>query len=190
MGTWFREYVYIPLGGNRKGMAKTLRNLFLVFLLTGIWHGAGWNYILWGVLNGVCVVAERCIRDKAWYKKTPGWLKWAVTMFLVYVSCIPFRLGSLGEIRQYVSAMLGRAPSAQIDLSFAYFFEYKILVLMVIAAAGATVLSWGKLKHLEEKAEQTPVLLVIQEILILVLGAVDVMCIVNSTYSPFLYFQY
>ena len=61
---------------------------------------------------------------------------------------------------------------------------------MVIAAAGATVLSWGKLKHLEEKAEQTPVLLVIQEILILVLGAVDVMCIVNSTYSPFLYFQY
>ena len=190
LGTWFREYVYIPLGGNRKGTAKTLRNLFLVFLLTGIWHGAGWNYILWGVLNGVCVVAERCIRDKAWYKKTPGWLKWAVTMFLVYVSWIPFRLGSLGEIRQYVSAMLGRAASAQIDLSFAYFFEYKILVLMVIAAAGATVLSWGKLKHLEEKAEQTPVLLVIQEILILVLGAVDVMCIVNSSYSPFLYFQY
>lgn len=58
LGTWFREYLYIPLGGNRRGILKTLRNLFIVFLFTGIWHGAGWNYILWGVINGLCVVFE------------------------------------------------------------------------------------------------------------------------------------
>ena len=190
LGTWFREYVYIPLGGNRKGFLKTLRNLFIVFLLTGIWHGAGWNYILWGVLNGVCVVAERCVRDKNWYKKIPGWIKWAVTMFIIYISWVLFRLTGLSDIGQYFSIMSGMAEFDFIDLSYPYFFEFRTVVLMIIAAAGATVFSWKKLKIFAEKAENSPVLLVVQEILFLGLAVIDVMCLVNSTYSPFLYFQY
>ena len=190
LGTWFREYVYIPLGGNRKGFFKTLRNLFVVFLLTGIWHGAGWNYLLWGCLNGVCVVAERCIRDKSWYKKTPGWIKWAAAMFIVYISWIFFRLASLSQICQYFAIMFGLADFSFIDLSWPYFFEFKILVLMAAAILGAVPCSWKPLKKLEETAENTPVLFLLQEVLLLLLGIIDVMCIVNSTYSPFLYFQY
>ena len=190
LSTWFREYVYIPLGGNRKGFFKTLRNLFVVFLLTGIWHGAGWNYLLWGCLNGVCVVAERCIRDKSWYKKTPGWIKWAAAMFIVYISWIFFRLASLSQICQYFAIMFGLADFSFIDLSWPYFFEFKILVLMAAAILGAVPCSWKPLKKLEETAENTPVLFLLQEVLLLLLGIIDVMCIVNSTYSPFLYFQY
>ncbi len=190
LGVWFREYVYIPLGGNRKGQKKTLRNLFLIFLLTGIWHGAGWNYILWGVLNGGCVMAERCVRDRTWYRRTPGAVKWAATMAVVYFSWIPFRLTSLSDIRGFLSIMLGFADFPCIDLAFAYFFEFKVLVLMGIAIAGATVLAWEPFRRLAVWAEQRPLSLAAQEILLLILAAVDVMCIVNSTYSPFLYFQY
>lgn len=190
LGTWFREYIYIPLGGNRKGMVKTLCNLFTVFLLTGIWHGAWWNYILWGVLNGICVVAERCVREKKWYIKIPAVIKWAVTMFIVYISWVFFRLTSLLDIKQYFKIMLGMVSFEYIDLSFSYFFEFKIVILMIIAVLGATVFSAKKLKKAAEMANQQPVLFVIQEAFLMILCVVNIMCMVNATYSPFLYFQY
>lgn len=99
LGTWFREYIYIPLGGNRKGKNRTFVNLFIVFLVTGIWHGAGWNYILWGVINGVFSVLERMSKNKTWYQKTPAVIKWAVTMSIVLLSWQVFRLSSMSEIR-------------------------------------------------------------------------------------------
>ncbi len=82
LGTWFREYVYIPLGGSRMGQRRTLLNLAIVFLLTGIWHGAGWSYVLWGGINGACVLSEKILWDRPLYQKMPKLLKWGVTSII------------------------------------------------------------------------------------------------------------
>lgn len=165
-------------------------NLLFVFLLTGIWHGAGFNYILWGAMNGVCVVGERCARDKKWYRSIPIWIKWAAAMLVVFISWIPFRLSGLSAVWQYLSIMLGVNRAAAIDLSWAYFFEFRTVVLMITAIAGATVFSWKGFVQFKEGAEKNSVLFVLQEVFLLGLAVIDVMCMVNSTYSPFLYFQY
>ena len=190
LGTWFREYVYIPLGGNRKGYVRTLVNLFIVFLLTGIWHGAGWNYIFWGCINGFCVVFERCVQKKNWYLKIPAVIKWGITMFIVFISWVFFRLPYMSDILQYLGIMFGRVQFDQIDLGWKYFFDYKIIVFMTIGLLGATVFSadWIKKKIVDLNNSATG--FVIQEIFLLTLGVITVMCMVNSTYSPFLYFQY
>ena len=94
LGTWFREYLYIPLGGNRKGKGRTLVNLGIVFLTTGIWHGAGWNYIWWGALNGFFMIIERLSKDKTLYKKVPNAIKWIATMVIVFFSWQLFRFPS------------------------------------------------------------------------------------------------
>lgn len=190
LGTWFREYLYIPLGGNRKGTIKTLRNLFIVFLFTGIWHGAGWNYILWGVINGLCVVFERCVRDKKWYVKIPGAVKWFVTMFIVFISWEIFRLPYLSDIKQYLGIMLGQVNFEYIDLTCLYFFDKRAVILMAIGIIGATLLGSKYCKKAEEMVNRKPALYIVQELGVFLLGIIVVLCMVNSTYSPFLYFQY
>ena len=97
LGTWFREYVYIPLGGNRKGFYRTLVNLFIVFLITGVWHGAGAGYLCWGIAHGICIVAERCVRDKKLYKMIPGVVKWAVTTLIVMLGWQVFHIAGMSE---------------------------------------------------------------------------------------------
>ena len=190
LGTWFREYLYIPLGGNRKGKIKTLRNLFFVFLFTGIWHGDGWNYIVWGIVNGVCVMSERCITDKKWYVKIPKIVKWFITMFIIYISWEIFRLPSLSALREYLAIMFGKVSYQYIDLSWQYFFEFKIVILMLIGIIGATILGNYKIRKLRGLFEKQPLLFGIREIFLIFVGIITVMCMVNSTYSPFLYFQY
>lgn len=81
LGTWFREYIYIPLGGSHGSLNKTLRNLAIVFALTGIWHGAGFNYILWGGINAIFAIAERLFRNNTYYIKTPKIIKYVITRF-------------------------------------------------------------------------------------------------------------
>ena len=190
LGSWFREYLYIPLGGNRKGFARTLLNLFIVFLVTGIWHGAGWNYVLWGVINGVCVVAERCIRDKTWYQRTPALARWAVTMFIVLLSWQVFRLSSLSEIGQYFGVMFGSVHFEQPNFTWQYYFDLRTVVLMAIGTVGAVLFEGKWADRLVQKTREQPALFCLAQLVLLLIGVLAVLCMVNSTYSPFLYFQY
>ena len=98
LGTWFREYVYFPLGGSRVALGKTLRNLLIVFALTGIWHGAGWNYFLWGGANGLLVVIERIIQNKSFYKNVPNVIKYGFTMLVVLLLWQCFRWSSIADV--------------------------------------------------------------------------------------------
>lgn len=190
LGTWFREYIYIPLGGNRKGSTRTLVNLFIVFLVTGIWHGAGWNYIIWGVLNGVCVVVERCISDKKWYCKMPYILKWAFTMLIVLFSWEIFRMQSVSEIVDFIKVMLGITRFPYIDCTYAFYLTPKVLCLMGVAVIGATLPHKKCFCRFYEKMNQSKGLFVLKECVVFLLMALTMMFLVNSTYSPFIYFQY
>ncbi len=189
LGTWFREYVYIPLGGNRKGFKRTLFNLFVVFFVTGIWHGAGWGYLCWGMMHGACVIVERCFKGKSFYEKIPAGVKWIVTMFIVMIGWEFFRLGSFSETLEFIKTMFGIVGFENINFTFRYYFSAKIIILMIIATAGATVLGTGWMQQRKETFANSGGYIVKQAVY-MVLFVVAILFMVNSTYSPFIYFQY
>ena len=104
MGTWFRDYVYIPLGGNKGGLAKQLRNIAIVWLLTGFWHGASWNFVLWGVYFGVLLVAEKLFLLR-WLKKLPNPLRHIYALVLVTMSWTFFAFTDIGVGFAWLKAM-------------------------------------------------------------------------------------
>lgn len=190
LGTWFREYLYFPLGGSKKGRNRTLVNLFIVFLVTGLWHGAGWNYILWGVLNGICVIIERCIQEKKFYIKTPYLIKWAITMFIVMISWLIFMSPDLTVAVDFMKLMFGFTSSEFVNFSYAYFFTLKNILLVIIALIGATALHLKWFQVLSDKINRSKVLFIIQEVVLFSFIIASVIFMVNSSYSPFIYFQY
>lgn len=190
LGTWFREYIYIPLGGNRKGKIRTLVNLGIVFIITGIWHGAGWNYIFWGVLNGVCVVIERCIRDTKVYKKIPAVIKWAITMTIVLFGWQLFYYSKMEDFVYFMQIMFKKVVFEEMNYTAVYYFSKKIIIYMLIAMIGAVLPAWSRLRKIKQFLNSTKSGLIIQEFVLFALMIISVISMVNSTYSPFIYFRY
>ncbi len=190
LGSWFREYVYFPLGGSRRGLRRTLWNLAVVFALTGVWHGAGWNYILWGGINGACVLLERLVRDKAWYKSLPDGLKWAGTMFTALLFWELFRFQSLGELGGWLKLMLGLGGSGAPAFTWRYFLDARMGFLIAAGVLGAVVPGGERVRALLARSGERPAALALREAGCLLLFVLAVLCMVNSTYSPFIYFQY
>lgn len=190
LGTWFREYIYFPLGGSRRGKGRTIVNIAVVFLLTGIWHGAGWTYILWGLINGVCNIIEKLISDKAWYKKTPKILKWICTMGVTFFCWELFRFSDISSCVQWLKTMLGMVEFANIPYTWQYYFDTRMIVLMIVAILGATLFGLPKIQNTYQRMIQKSYGYAIRQIIIVVLFVISVFFMVNSTYSPFIYFQY
>lgn len=186
LGTWFREYIYIPLGGNRR---HVYLNLFIVFLITGIWHGSTLNFVIWGISHGVLVMIERSIRGKTWYKKTPAVIKWIVTMIFVYITWIIFMIPSLSETITYYKAMIG-IPAGSIYFTYEYFINSKILLLIVIGIIGAFIGKWNKIELIKNWSYNTKTGVAISQVVYLLLFILAILFMMNSSYSPFLYFQF
>lgn len=167
-----------------------MRNLFIVFLITGIWHGAGIGYLLWGITHGICVVIERCVRDKELYKRIPAVLKWAVTMFIVFSGWQVFRLPDTEQLLKFLSIMFGTVSFETITFTWKWYFTTRVVVMMLIGSLGATVLNFELFRNLYKKINTNALTFILQEIVILLLLILSVLYIVNSTYSPFIYFQY
>ncbi len=185
LGSWFREYVYIPLGGNRK---HVYLNLFIVFILTGVWHGQGWNFLIWGGINGACVVFERAIKDKDWYKKIPGFLKWVITASIIYMLWIVFSSGDLDAATQFYSAMF-KPMSAQVNFTWIYYLSNRTKLFLLIVIIGH-VFGVDRVNQYVKNAMNTTVGAVIKKVLLISLFIIDVLYVVNSSYSPFMYFQF
>jgi alginate O-acetyltransferase complex protein AlgI len=186
LGTWFREYVYIPLGGNRKG--KVWLNLGIVFLLTGIWHGANWTFIIWGIYNGIIVVIERFIMKKNWYIKIPRILKWFLTMFLVGLGWVVFMSEDINAALTTIGSMF--VPQAGIaNFTWRFYLTRKVFVLLLVAAAGSVCDEFFK-KFKNSDFLSSTAFVVIKRCVLAILFIVSILFIVNSSYSPFLYFQF
>lgn len=193
LGTWFREYVYIPLGGNRRG--NVYLNLFIVFLLTGIWHGANWTFLVWGGINGIFVMLERYAQKKLWYQKIPRMIKWMTTMLLVYFMWIMFMAVDISEAIDTYRHFLGMTLEETVNFTYKYFMTYKTgyiaLIGGILAVLGAnrhvkviynSLLSW--------QIGRYRVGYMMKSLLLLALFAMIILFVVNSSYSPFLYFQF
>ena len=192
LGMWFREYIYIPLGGNRKGITITLRNLFLVFLLTGVWHGPTWNYIVWGGLNGCFIVLERLIRDKKIYKMIPSAIKMITTFLIIFFSWQFFRFSTMGESITFISNMFGSYDESEVYYMFEYYInDNRLIAFLFIAVIGAFIGIFKQtISGYKELVGKSNIVYCLQEFAIISLFFIAVLFVINSTYSPFLYFRY
>ncbi|WP_242850933.1 MBOAT family O-acyltransferase, partial [Clostridium sporogenes] len=178
LSTWFKEYLYIPLGGNRKG--NTYLNLFIVFLVTGLWHGASWNFIAWGIWNGVFIIIEKIINKKRWYIKIPCFIKTTITMLIVILGWVLFRANGLMDAINYLSIMFGINRATTVTFQFSYFVNKKIVFWMLMSIVGCTPVIGNTLKsHQNKKIFQIG-----KTIFIGILLIITIIFIVNSTYSP------
>ena len=175
LSSWFRDYVYIPLGGNRCGKARNLFNLFLVWLLTGIWHGANWTFILWGLFYFVILTVEKQTGLNAWCKAHP--LPGRVYTFLVVMlAWVVFRAESLQRAVAFLSAMFCRGPLWQ-----AYTGVLVRENLLPLAAAAAFA-------FFRRRRSSTPSLL--RQLLLTLAFLLAIVYMINGTYNPFIYFNF
>lgn len=192
LGNFFKNYIYFPLGGNRRGKNRTLINLGIVFFVSGIWHGVGLAYIVWGCIHGICVIIERVIKDKKFYQKTPKIIRWSVTFFIVASAWQFFRYGDLVKAMVAFSHMIGIHSYSASDIiyPFSYYLDNKIITLLVTGIFGATVLGSERIISLYSKIKTNTVWFVFQEIMLLGLFIVALAMMISSGYSPFIYFQF
>lgn len=189
LGTFFKEYLYIPLGGNRKGKVRTLLNLLLVFLATGIWHGAGWNYIIWGMSHGICVVIERVGHSTKLAKIIPAVVKWICSMTVVFVGWQLFRFTTLNEVENLFSQITNK-PEGTVLLSWQYYVTIKLVFLSLVGFAFSSIMGCSKIQEWLRQMKSKQSVFILRQVLLLILLIVVICCMASSTYSPFLYFRY
>lgn len=182
--------MYIPLGGNRKGKRRTIINILIVFLLTGIWHGSGIAFVLWGMIHGVCNAFEKYCADKTFYKKIPKFIKWLCTMIILYFSWEIFRFGNIRQAGKQILGMLGIYKAGSVGYTWQYWFDSRTIFLIIVAILGATVLGLPKIRQLRESFSATKTGYAVKQLVVIILFAISILFMVNSTYNPFLYFQF
>ena len=167
LSTWFKEYLYIPLGGNRRG--NVYFNLFVVFLVTGLWHGASWNFVIWGLWHGMFMIIERVIRNENWYKKIPSFIKIFITLFIVIIGWVLFKATTLEEGLKYLSIMFGLSNFSNITFEYTYFISRKFIVLIIIGIIASTPI----LKKIFNRYRDIKVFELIKTILIILLFIIN-----------------
>lgn len=183
LSTWFRDYVYIPLGGNRKGKKRQILNITIVWALTGLWHGANWTFLLWGMYYALWLIVE-----KLWLlerlEKAPKFVGHIYTMFIAICGWVIFQLDSLSAVGAYYKSMFGFAGGGFVSSTDGFYLaSYAIILLIAIIAATPLLRNlYNKIPD-KVKLAATPII----TILILV---VSTAYLVDSTYNPFLYFRF
>lgn len=186
LGAWFKSYVYIPLGGNRKGMARTIFNLAVTWFLTGVWHGASWNFILWGTLYGVVIILEKLFLGKL-LDKIPDIFGHIYTMLLVILGWVLFDTADLPTAGAYIAKMFGFGGGAFID-STAMYQIATYGITFIICIIGCTNLPKLAVEALKKKSA-----VLVNYGGIAVMTGMFIICaayLVDQTYNPFLYFNF
>ena len=186
LGTWFREYVYIPLGGNRVSTLKHIRNLFVVWLLTGLWHGASWNFVVWGLYYGFILFMEKIILHKV-LSKTPKFIKHIYTMLLVMIGWVLFGSVDLTSALEYLKVMFGLSGNALVDNSAIYYLYTNIKLLIILTLCSTPIVSII-FRQIIKKGKSVGILFAVSINIIIIL--ISIAYLVNETYNPFLYFRF
>ena len=186
LGSWFRDYVYIPLGGNRVPRWRWVCNIFIVWALTGLWHGAAWNFVLWGLMFAILLWIEKQVPA---LKKLPGALRHLYVMVLVVLSFVLFNAESLRQAGSDLASLLGfgRIPAVTAQTLY-YLRSYGIVYL--IGFLGVTPLPKRLWQRLSQRPSLRPVLTVLEPILLAVLLLVCTGYLVDGSFNPFLYFRF
>jgi len=190
LSSWFREYVYIPLGGNRKGLERQMLNILIVWMLTGIWHGAGWNFLLWGLWFAFWLILEKLCLKKA-LDSLPGVFGHIYTLLLVVISWVFFAIENGGQAINYLLVMFGFGDVGWVQ-TYSLFDGMEYLLLFIIAAVGATPLLQRIGKRIERSVNGYGIAWYrfLDKLIPAVLLIASIAYIVDATYNPFLYFRF
>lgn len=187
LGSWFRDYVYIPLGGNRKGRGRQLINILLVWMLTGFWHGAAWNFILWGLFFAVLLMAE-----KLWLlKRLEGSRHFSriYTLFFVMISFVIFHAENLGQAFSDIAGLFGAGGIPLVSAEAIYYLR-SFGIVFLAGGIGATPAFHGLLKKVSENPAGAKVLNLMEPVALALLLLVMTAYLVDGSFNPFLYFRF
>lgn len=183
MGTWFRDYVYIPLGGNRRGPWRQIFNLLIVWFLTGLWHGASWNFVIWGLYYFVLLFIEKKILLR-FMKRWPGWLRHTYSLLFIVIGWVIFACDDLGQLLSYGKAMFGIGVSWVSDMALYDLINYAPVLIILIIASTTLAHRIGHRVRYRAVGRVAPVFVTVA-ILALVLPM-----LIRDSYNPFLYFRF
>ena len=185
LSTWFKEYLYIPLGGNRISPQRTYINLFIVFLATGIWHGAEWTFIVWGLWHGFFIILEKLT---GWHKKEGCWkislTQHIYTIFVFIFGWVLFRAENISYAIQYLGKMLFMGETQNIKYYIGYYIDNIELITFIVAILCSVPL-FNSILNIKNKFGVLAI-----NIYLIVLFALSVSCIASDTYNPFIYFRF
>lgn len=188
LSSWFRDYVYIPLGGNRRGRGRQLLNLLIVWFLTGLWHGAAWNFIFWGLYYAILLIGEHRLWEKA-VTRLPVF-RHVYTLFFVNLGWVLFRSESMGHALAFARAMFGGAPFSD-GRTVYYLIEYgRVLLLAILACLPWKIWAEALLKKHSRRAFARGLLLWGPRLGALLLLGVCYMKLLTSSFNPFIYFRF
>lgn len=183
LSTWFRDYLYIPLGGNRKGTLRTFLNLFIVFFLCGLWHGAQWTFLIWGIYQGIFLSLERVKVIKRFIKKMPRVLQHLYACVVILIGWVFFRAETMGAAFDYIKKMFNFSGNGLL--------QEQVSLQMIVVGVGIGLLFSmpivPKIKNLIQKQSKLAWLGYISLVIVLLLS---ILRIVPDSYNPFIYFRF
>ena len=180
LSTFFRDYVYIPLGGNRVSKLKWVRNILVVWALTGLWHGANYNFVMWGLYFAVLLILEKLFLDKL-LNKLPSFIRHIYLIVIVLISLVIFRSENVAEILNILKSMIGLNGLGNINL---YYYTGIFNISTIFYLLLGIILSTPILNKIKIKNEY------IKDILLLIIFILSIVGILTSTYNPFIYFRF
>lgn len=192
LSSWFRDYVYIPLGGNRVKISRMYLNLLIVFIITGIWHGANWTFLVWGLFHGFFLVLEKFTGLNKMEKYKP--FRWIITMVIVITAWVFFRADTIHDALLYIKAMFGfNSNGEMLILSELYLNNPAFYILMAAGIIGSTpLIKKYFIKNIDafNPVNVSEKVLYLQNIIIIVFFAAVYIMLANNTYNPFIYFRF
>lgn len=182
LGSWFRDYVYIPLGGNRVSPARHIFNIFVVWFLTGFWHGAGWNYIIWGVFYAVILIAEKLLYGKLLEKHRI--FSHIYVIIITLISFTIFNRENMSDMASYFRLMFGLSGAPLITAETLYYLK-SYAVIILAAAIGSTPIMKKLTDKIPERAKY-----VLTPLFIIGVTLLSTAYLVDGSFNPFLYFRF
>ncbi len=188
LSSWFKDYVYIPLGGSRCSILKNIRNILIVWCLTGLWHGASYNFLLWGLYFGIILIIEKFVLNKV-LDKLPSILKHIYVLFIVMISFVIFNASSLSDIMNTISGLFGFNHVCIIN-DYTIYNLKNYLIILIISIIGATPIMKNIIEKLRKSKIMDNIINIIEPIFMIFLLIIVTAYLVDSSYNPFLYFRF
>ena len=190
LSSWFKDYIYIPLGGNRKGILKQIRNMFIVWILTGFWHGAAWNFILWGLYYFVFLVLEKFVLKK-FLDKCPNFINHVYAIIVILFGWVLFRCENLSSCISFIGTMLSfNITDLGLSEALIYLESYCVYFILAIVFSMPT---YYKILEKIESIKKTKLKFVMQSLhyfALIVVFVITIMFLAYSSYNPFIYFRF
>ncbi len=184
LSSWFRDYIYIPLGGNRTTKFKWIRNILIVWLLTGLWHGAAWNFIVWGLYFGILLILEKIILEK-YLNKCHKVISKLYTLIIVMISFIIFSGENMNDILQNLGGLVGINTSHLISAESIYYLKSYLIVIIIGVIAATPIL-----KNIAKREKINKIANILEPIYLLIILIISTSYIIDGSFNPFLYFRF